>query len=129
MLDRFASQRHALLTTFKRDGTPVATPVHIAVQDGRAYIRTYGKAWKWKRVRNTPGCELAPCTLRGRPTGPGVQVRGRVLAGEEAAHAARALAHKYPLLHGLLIPRLHRLMRTPTVHMEFVLSSPALGAP
>jgi PPOX class probable F420-dependent enzyme len=120
MLDQFIRQRNALLTTYKRDGTAVGTPVHVAVEDGRAYIRTYGKAWKWKRVRHTPGCELAPCTARGRVTGPAVRVHGRILEGDEAARAARALARKYPLLHGLLIPRVHRLMRTPTIHMEFV---------
>jgi hypothetical protein len=120
MLDEFTRQRNALLTTYKRDGTPVGTPVHVAVEDGRAYVRTYGKAWKWKRVRHTPDSELAPSTLRGRPTGPAVRVRGRILEGEEAARAARAVERKYPVLHGVLIPRMHRLMRTPTIHMEFV---------
>ena len=121
MLDQFMRQRTAPLTTYKRDGTAVGTAVHVAVEDARAYIRTYGKAWKWKRVRHTPDCELAPCTLRGRPTGAAVSVHGRILDGEEAAHAAHALARKYPVLHGLLIPRMHRLMRPPTIHMEFVL--------
>src|SRR4051794_25121567 len=105
MLDQLISQRNALLTTYKRDGTAVATAVHVAIEDGRAYVRTYGKAWKWKRVRHTPDCELAPCTLRGRPTGATVRVRGRILDGEEAVRAAGALGRKYPLLHGLLIPR------------------------
>ena len=69
MLDQFMVQRNALLTTYTRDGTAVGTAVHVAIEDGRAYVRTYGKAWKWKRVRHTPECELAPCTLRGRRTG------------------------------------------------------------
>ena len=120
MLDQFAHQRNALLTTYRRDGTPVGTTVHVAVADGGVYIRTYGKAWKWRRVRHTPEAELAPSTLRGRPTGPAVPVRGRILDGDEAARAARALGKKYPIAHGLLIPRLHRLMRTPTIHMQFV---------
>ena len=120
MLERFTRQRNVLLTTYRRDGTAVDTPVHVAVVDGTAYIRTYGKAWKWKRVRNVPACELAPCTARGRRTGPVVGVCGRILEGDEAARAARALAAKYPVLHGLLIPRAHRLMRTPTIHMAFV---------
>jgi PPOX class probable F420-dependent enzyme len=120
MLNQFTRQRNVLLTTYRRDGTAVGTPVHIAVEDGRAYIRTYGKAFKWKRVRHTPDCELAPCTVRGRATGPAIHVRGRILDGDEAARAARALARKYPVLHGVLIPWTHRLMRTPTIHMEFV---------
>ena len=120
MLDQLTRQRNVLLTTYKRDGSAVATPVHIAIEDGVAYIRTYGKAWKSKRVRHTPDCELAPCTVRGRPTGPALRVRGEILDGDDATRAARALARKYPILHGVLIPRVHRLMRTPTIHMRFV---------
>jgi PPOX class probable F420-dependent enzyme len=119
MFEPLIAQRNVLLTSYKRDGTPVATAVHVAVDGDRAYIRTYGKAFKWRRVRRTPACELAPCTMRGRQTGPALHVRGRILEGEEAKAAARALARKYPILHGLLIPRMHRLMRTPTVHMAF----------
>ena len=36
----FRRRRTALLTTYKRDGTPVATPVTIAVDGDRAYVRT-----------------------------------------------------------------------------------------
>jgi PPOX class probable F420-dependent enzyme len=108
-LESLARRRNVVLTTYKRDGSAVATTVHLAVVDGRAYVRTYGKAWKWRRVRRTPDCELAE-----------VRVRGRILEGEEAAAAANALGRKYRILHGLLIPRVHRLMRTPTIHMEFV---------
>ena len=39
--DRFVDQRTVLLTTYRRDGTPVPTPVHIAVDGGVAYIRTF----------------------------------------------------------------------------------------
>ncbi len=108
-LETLSRRRVVALTTSKRDGTTVTTKVHVAIVDGRAYVRTYGKAWKWRRVRNTPECELA-----------GVPVRGRILEGDEARRAAKALGRKYRLLHGLLIPRVHRLMRTPTIHMEFV---------
>jgi hypothetical protein len=48
-LEPFARQRAVLLTTFRRDGTPVATPVSIAVDGGRAFIRTYNRAGKAKR--------------------------------------------------------------------------------
>ncbi|HWK25164.1 MAG TPA: PPOX class F420-dependent oxidoreductase [Solirubrobacter sp.] len=120
MLETLTRQRNVLLTTYKRDGTPVGTPVHIAIDGDRAYIRTYGKAWKWKRVRRTPDAEITPSTVRGRPTGPAIEVRGRILEGEEAATAARALRSKYPILHGVLIPFSHKLMRTPTIHMAFV---------
>jgi PPOX class probable F420-dependent enzyme len=118
MLAPFVRQRTVLLTTFRRDGTPVGTPVHIAVDGDHAYSRTWNTAWKAKRIRNNPRVEVAPSTFRGRPTGPAIPARARVLTGDEAAVAARALSRKYPILHGLLIPRAHRLRGYQTVHFE-----------
>jgi PPOX class probable F420-dependent enzyme len=42
-----------------------------------------------KRLRNDPRADLAPCTVRGRPTGPAVAARGEVLddAGSERVRA------------------------------------------
>ncbi len=42
----------------------------------------------------------------------------RALGGAEAVHAAQALAQKYPLLQGTLIPLYHRLRGYRTVHVE-----------
>jgi PPOX class probable F420-dependent enzyme len=114
----FVEQRTVLLTTYRRDGTPVGTPVHIAVDGDRAYFRTFDTAWKVKRMRHTPTVTVAPSTPRGTPTGPALRARVRLLDGPEAHHAAQALAHKYPLLHGWLIPLGHRLQRHQTVHYE-----------
>lgn len=117
-LEPFVRQRTILLTTYRRDGTPVGTPVHVAVEDGRAFIRTVDTAGKLKRIRRTPEVEIAPSTVRGRPTGPAVRLRARVLSGDESARAGRAIARKYPILHGVLIPLAHRLRRNMTVHIE-----------
>jgi PPOX class probable F420-dependent enzyme len=113
-----AEQKTVLLTTFKRDGTGVPTPVHIAVEGDRAFVRTWDTTWKLKRIRNNPEVEVAPCTVGGRPTGPAIRARARVLGGEEAAHAAELLARKYPLLHGVLIPLVHRLRGNQSMHVE-----------
>ncbi len=113
-----ATQQTVLLTTYRRDGTPVGTPVHIAVEGDRAFVRTFDTAWKLKRIRRNPTVEVAPSTMRGTPAGPAIPAHARVLEGEEAARAARSLAQKYPLLHGFLIPWLHRLRGNKTVHIE-----------
>ena len=60
-----------LLTTYKRDGTPVATPVSLAFDGERAFFRSYDKAWKTRRLRRNPAVQAAPATLRGRPAGTG----------------------------------------------------------
>jgi PPOX class probable F420-dependent enzyme len=111
-------RRTALLTTYKRDGTPVATPVTIAVDGDRAYVRTWDSAWKAKRMRNHPAVRVAPSTVRGRATGPAIAARSRLLDGDEAREAARAIARRQPILQGLLVPLAHRLMRYRTLHYE-----------
>jgi PPOX class probable F420-dependent enzyme len=120
-LEALAEQKTVLLTTYRRDGTGVPTPVHIAVEGGRAFVRTWDTAWKVKRIRNNPEVELRPCTARGTPTGPAVRARARILEGEESAHAAEMLAHKHPFLHGFLIPLVHRLRGNETIHVELTL--------
>ncbi|WP_416964286.1 PPOX class F420-dependent oxidoreductase [Streptomyces sp. Agncl-13] len=109
-----------LLTTHKRDGTGVGTPVSLAVEGDHAYFRTPGSAWKAKRIRNNPEVELAPATVRGKPTGPEIHARARLLdnGGAEDKHAAKLLRRKHPFLQGMLVPLAHKAMRTPTLHYE-----------
>jgi uncharacterized protein len=57
------------LVTYKRDGTGIATPVSLAWDGNRAFFRSYDRAWKTKRLRNTPQVECAAATLSGTPTG------------------------------------------------------------
>lgn len=94
----------------------------IAVDGDRAYIRSFERAVKTRRLRRNPTVEIAPSTGRGRATGPAVQARARQLTGAEFAHASRLLARKYPLLHGVVVPLAHRvLLRRKTgrtVHLE-----------
>ena len=117
-LEPFVDQKTVLLTTYKRDGTGVGTPVHIALDGDRAFIRTWDTAWKLRRIRNNPEVEVAPSTVGGRPTGPAIHACARVLDGAESKYAAEMLARKYPILHGVLIPRLHRLRGNRTMHIE-----------
>lgn len=122
----FVDQKTALLTTFRRDGTPVATPLSVAVEGDHAYFRTYEKAGKTKRLRNDSHVELTPSTTRGTPTGTPVPAEARRLDGAEYRHAGRLLRRKHPLLHGIVVPLGHRLGRTKTghtVHFELTPSS------
>jgi PPOX class probable F420-dependent enzyme len=79
--DQFVNQRTVLLTTYRRDGSPVGTLVNIVVAGDRAFVRTFDTAWKLKRIRNNPTVGIAPSTVRGKPTGPTIGARARVLDG------------------------------------------------
>lgn len=114
------STKTIVLTTFKRDGTGVATPVSIAFDGDRAFFRTYDKAWKAKRLRNDPSVEAASATFQGKPTGPSVTARAVLLEGDQAELASRALARSQPVLHGVLVPLFHRLRRYRTLHYELL---------
>jgi uncharacterized protein len=120
VLEPFVHQWGVLLTTYKRDGSPVGTPVNIAVDGDRAFVRTWDTAWKFKRIRNDPEVEVAPSTARGRPIGPAIRAHARALGGAESAYAGKALARKHPILHGFLVPLIHRLRGDTTVHVELV---------
>ena len=61
---------------------------------------------------------MAPSTLRGKPTGPAIRAHARILEGDESAYAGRAIARKHRILHGFLVPLVHRLRRNKTVHIE-----------
>lgn len=107
-----------VLTTYRRDGTPVETPVSIAFDGDRAFFRSFDQAWKTKRLRNNPHVEIAASTLRGRRTGPLIPAQATLLEGEQARVAARALARRHRVLQAVLVPAMHRLMRYRTVHYE-----------
>ncbi|MFG3689341.1 PPOX class F420-dependent oxidoreductase [Micromonospora sp. NPDC047740] len=114
-------QKTLVLTTFKRDGTAVPTALSVAVVGERAYVRSFEKAWKTRRIRNNPRVTLAPSTALGKPTGAAVEAVARRLTGAEYRAASRALARKHPMLHGVLVPLMHRLGRAKTgrtVHFE-----------
>jgi uncharacterized protein len=117
-LKPFVHQWAVRLTTYRRDGTPVGTTVNIVVDGDRAFIRTFDTAWKLKRIRHNQEVEFAPSTMLGKPTGPAIRARARVLNDDESVHASQLLAHKYPILHGILIPLFHRLQGYKTMHIE-----------
>jgi PPOX class probable F420-dependent enzyme len=107
-----------LLTTYKRDGTPVGTAVNIAYDGDRSFFRTWETAGKAKRLRRNPDVEVAPSTASGKATGPATAMRARLLTGEEAELARRAINGRFPVMHGVVVPLFHRVRRLKTVYYE-----------
>jgi len=118
LLEPFIHQRAVLLTSYRRDGTPVGTAVNMAVDGDRAFVRTPHRTGKVKRLRNNPNVEIAPSTFLGKPTGPAIRAQARLLSGDEAKYASGKLARKYRILQGILVPLAHRLTRSKTMHYE-----------
>jgi uncharacterized protein len=117
-LEPVRKARTVMLTTYKKDGTPVGTPVSIAFDGPHAYFRSYDKAWKARRLRRNASVDVAACTFRGKVTGQRVRGTATLLDAEQAKVAARALARSHPLLQGIVVPLMHRLRRYQTLHYE-----------
>lgn len=103
--DGFAALRghtHMLLVTYKRDGTPVPTPVWFGQDGDRLYVWTEEQAYKAKRLRRQGRALVAPCTPRGAPTGLPIAALGHVVddpAGRE--HAAAVIRRSWGPLRRL----------------------------
>jgi uncharacterized protein len=117
-LDQLGTPRTVLLQTRKRDGNWVNTPVSLVIEHDHGYFRTYDASGKHKRLRNFPRVRLAPSTFLGKPLGPAVEGLSRRLGPGEAEHAADLLAARFPILHGKLVPWMHRRKGWATVHYE-----------
>jgi PPOX class probable F420-dependent enzyme len=96
-LEDVAARKRTLLVTYRRDGTPVPTPVWAAPAGGVLYVRSERASGKVKRLRRDPRVLVAPCTVRGRPLGRPFEARARLLEGEQELAAERALAARYGL--------------------------------
>jgi uncharacterized protein len=81
----------ALLTSFRRNGQGVGTPIGLTVVGNEAYFTTWSTTGKIKRLANNPHVTLAPCTQQGKPLGPTVEGTARRLEGVEAKEAQKHL--------------------------------------
>jgi uncharacterized protein len=122
-LDQLGTSKTVLLQTRKRDGSWVKTPVNLVIERDHGYFRTYDASGKYKRLRNFPQVQLALSTFLGKPLGPAVQGRTRRLDPGEAEHAASLLAARFPILHGKIVPWMHRRKGWETVHYEVTLGT------
>ncbi|MCU7820701.1 PPOX class F420-dependent oxidoreductase [Kitasatospora sp. DSM 101779] len=93
-----AAGSYLLVTTFKKDGTAVPTPVWV-VRDGDALgIWTVADSWKVRRIRNRADVLVGPCDVRGRPTGEQVPGTAEICPPERTAAYRTLLRQKYGLL-------------------------------
>jgi PPOX class probable F420-dependent enzyme len=90
-------QKYISLTTFRKSGAGVATPVWFGEgeEGDKLYVMTRSNMGKTKRIRNNPQVRVAPCTIRGKVTGAEFAASARILPPEEHAHARQTINRKY----------------------------------
>jgi PPOX class probable F420-dependent enzyme len=92
-----AASKQISLTTFRKDGTPVATPVWHVAEGDRLTTVSAADAWKVKRIRNNSRVEVTPCDLRGKIAPGAVTVEGTavLLPPSETENARRLMESRY----------------------------------
>ncbi len=60
------NSRYIALTTYRRDGRPVTTPVWSAPLAGKLYVVTAESTGKARRLRATGRVRFAACNMSGR---------------------------------------------------------------
>ena len=119
-----ARSRYVSLTTFRRDGSPVATPVWHVVNGDELLIISDAAAGKVKRIRNSGRVIVTVCDFRGRTTPGAANAEGTARLLDETATAAgrTLLARKYLMSRlGNGFARLLRLRRPPVIGIAVTL--------
>jgi len=88
-------QRYISLATFRKSGAAVYTPIWFAEDNNRIYCMTSSKTGKCKRIRSNPRVKIAPCSIRGKITGPEFRATALILSPAEFPRVRQAIKAKY----------------------------------
>ena len=96
--------KYLSLTTFRRDGSPVATPLWFVEDDGRLCVITGGDSYKARRIRRNPAVRVASCNARGAIRGAQYDARAEFMPESEHERIDRLMAKKYRVDRILILP-------------------------
>jgi PPOX class probable F420-dependent enzyme len=91
--------KYVLLTTFRKDGTPVSSPLWAALDGEKLLMWTVTDSWKVKRLRRNPAVLVQACDVRGKETyGDPVSGTAEILDAAGSDHAREIVQKKYGIL-------------------------------
>jgi len=103
LAEAFGGASYCLVVSYRRDGTPIATPVWFALDGKRLVFESDADSLKVRRIRRDGCVRVAPCNSRGRPLAAPVEGAARILEPGEEAGAELALSAKYGRTRGAVM--------------------------
>ena len=94
-LDQFLDQKYINLETYKRDGTPIKTPVWFVIDNDLIYVITRDSTGKVKRLRNNHDVRIVSCSFKGEPKNEWVKAKAESITGDEADKVIKLRKKKY----------------------------------
>jgi hypothetical protein len=97
VVDEIGRSKYVSLTTYRKDGTGVATPVWHVTNGDELFVISEARAGKVKRIRNNSHVVVTVCDFRGRiaPGAPSAEGTARLLGEADTATGRALLARKY----------------------------------
>lgn len=97
IVDEIGRNSYVSLTTYRKDGTAVATPVWFVVNGIELLVISNADAWKVKRIRNNSHVVVTVCDFRGKiaPGAPSAEGTARLLDEADTSAGRVLVAHKY----------------------------------
>jgi PPOX class probable F420-dependent enzyme len=105
------------LTTFRKNGQTVTTPVWFAADGNRLVVMTGVSTGKVKRLRGNPKVQVARSSANGKESGPRQDGVVRFLPAPESTQAMHLLDHKYGIQRWMA-KLVMRLRREQNVYLE-----------
>ena len=94
-LDQFLDQKYINLETYKKDGTPVRTPVWFVIDNDLIYVITRDSTGKVKRLRNNQDVRIVLCSFKGEPKSEWIKGKAENITGDEANRVINLRKKKY----------------------------------
>ena len=101
-LEQFLDQKYINLETYKKDGTPIRTPVWFMIDNDIVYVVTREKTGKVKRLRNNQDARIVACSFKGEPKNEWVKGKVEMITGEEAVKVIKLRKKKYGMFARLI---------------------------
>ena len=102
-LEQLGTEKYVLLTTFRRDGRAVSTPLWVVPDGAGLAVWTPDGTGKVKRIRNSGRVTVAPCDVRGNVHGEAIEATARVGEHADRRRVGAGLKRKYGLMGRLTL--------------------------
>ena len=101
-LGQFIDQKYINLETYKKDGTPIRTPVWFVIDNNLIYVITRDSTGKVRRLKNNQNVRIVPSSFKGEPKNGWVKGKAEKIVGKTADKAIKLRKKKYGMLASLI---------------------------
>ena len=94
-LEQFHNQKYINFETYKKDGSPVRTPVWFVIDNDLLYVITREYTGKVKRLKNNQNVRIVSCSFQGEPKNEWVEGKAQIITGNDADKIIKLRKKKY----------------------------------